>query len=132
MSQVCAGKPGFLREPGILKTSNMNKGNSVKLKLLTGISFLSILIPVFLWVLWDHCFTSQSNQADRVKMYNSYFPEFLHGRYTLSLISLLSSILGIILTTVYFHRRTSSLKVMNVIALAVAILMTMLSLFSLM
>lgn len=109
-----------------------NKVSIFKLKLLTGVSFILVLIPILLWVLWNYCFTSQSNQADRVKMYHSYFPDFLDGRYTISFISLLLSFLGIILSLLYFNRRTSLLKFTNVIVLIAGILMTMLSLFSLM
>lgn len=132
LSSRIQAAPGHFMNLSYAKTSNMSNYNSLKLKLLTGMSFISILIPVFLWVLWDHCFKSQDNQADRVKMYHSYFPEFLHGRYTISFISLVFSILGVILASVYFQRRTSYLKVINIIVFAVAILMTMLSLFSLM
>jgi len=109
-----------------------NKISVLKLRFLTGISFITILIPVLLFVLWSYCFNSQSNQADRVKMYNSYFPEFLNGRYTISLISLLLCFFGIILSSMYFHRRTSLLKFINIIVLVAGILMMMLSLFSLM
>src|SRR6187397_1676368 len=109
-----------------------NKINVLKLKLLTGISFILILIPILLFVLWNYCFNSQSNQADRVKMYNSYFPEFLNGRYTISLISLLLCFLGIILSSIYFHRRTSLLKFINIIILVAGILTMVLYLFSLM
>jgi len=114
-----------------LQTMNI-KISVLKLQLLTGISFMLILIPIVLWGLWNYCFNSQSNQADRVKMYNSYFPEFLNGQYTISLISLLLSFLGIILSSIYFHRRTSILKVINKFVLVAGILLMILSLFSLM
>ena len=109
-----------------------NKISFLKLLLLTGISFIFILIPILLWELWNYCFNSQSNQAERVKMYNSYFPEFLNGQYTLSIISLLLSFLGTILSLIYFNKRTSFLKIANTIILVAGILMIMLSLFSLM
>ena len=109
-----------------------NKISVFKLKLLTGISFILILIPILLFVLWNYCFNSQSNQADRVKMYNSYFPEFLNGRYTMTLISLLASLLGVILASIYFNRGTSLLKFTNVLVIVAGTLMMILSLFSLM
>ena len=113
--------------------NNMNnKISDFKLRLFTGISFLLILIPILFWVLWIHCFNSQGNQADRVKMYHSYFPEFLNGRYTISFISLLLCILGIILSLSFFHRRTFLLKFTNILVLVAGILMMTLSLFSLM
>jgi len=111
----------------------MNNNISVfKLKLLTGISFISILIPLLFWVLWIYCFNSKSNQADRVEMYNSYFPEFLNGRYTISLISLLLCFLGIILSAIYWRKKTLLLKSITLISLIAGILLMILSLFSLM
>jgi hypothetical protein len=108
-----------------------NTSNS-KLKQLTGFSFIIILIPILMWALWNYCFNAQSNQADRVKMYHSYFPELLHGRYTISLVCLLLSVLGIILSSIHYHRRTSLLKFVNTVVLTAGILMTLLFLFSLM
>ena len=109
-----------------------NKISVFKLKLLTGISFILILMPILLYALWIYSFNSQSNQADRVKMYQSYFPDFLKGRYTISLISLVLCLLGIILSTVTGSRTTSLLKAINIIVLIAGILVGGLYLFSLM
>jgi hypothetical protein len=103
-----------------------------KLKLLTGISFVAILIPILLWVLWNYCFMSQNTQADSVKMYNSFFPEFLNGRYTISFISAGLCVLGIILSLIHFNKRKALLMSINIFILVIGILMMLLTLFSLM
>jgi len=115
------------------KTTNMKSNNSTfKLTLLTVLSFISVLIPILIWVLWSYCFNSQTNQADRVKMFESYFPEFLNGQFTISLISLLLCVLSIILSSIYLNRRTPLLKAISIILIVAGGLMTLLSLFSLM
>ncbi len=115
------------------KTTNMKSNNSTfKFTLLTVLSLISVLIPILIWVLWSYCFNSQTNQADRVKMFESYFPEFLKGQFTISLFSLLLCILSIILSSIYLNRRTPLVKAISTVVIIAGGLMTLLSLFSLM
>ena len=109
-----------------------NPISAFKLRLLTAVSFVFILVPILFYAVWIYCFNSQTNQADRVKMYNSYFPEFLNGRYTISLVSLLLCISGILLSSIYWHQRTSLLKYSSMAILVAGGLMMSLYLFSLM
>ena len=115
------------------KATNMKSNNSsFKFTFLTVLSLISVLIPILIWVLWSYCFNSQTNQADRVKMFKSYFPEFLNGQFTISLISLLLCFLSIILSSIYLNRRTPLLKAISTVVIIAGGLMTLLSLFSLM
>ena len=62
----------------------------------SGIAFLLVLVPTLPWALWIYCFGAQSNHADRQEMFNSFFPEFLSGRYSLiSLVSIVLCLIGI-------------------------------------
>jgi hypothetical protein len=72
----------------MLKTNTIGI-SSTRLILATALSFILVLIPILLWTLWVYCVNSQSNQEASVKMYHSYFPEFMNGRYTMSLIMVL-------------------------------------------
>ncbi len=111
----------------------MNKKISLaKLTVLAATSFVSTLIPCIFWGLWTYCFNSQKNQADRVAMYNSYFPDFLNGRYTISLICILFSLIGIILSSIYWNKKTFLLKCFSIIVLVAAGIMLLLNMFSLM
>jgi len=111
----------------------MNKKTSLaKLTLLAATSFVSILIPCVSWGLWVYCFNSRSNQADRVTMYDSYFPDFLNGRYTISLICILFCIIGIILSSIYWSKKPFLLKSFSIIVLVVGGIMLLLNMFSLM
>src|SRR5436190_22490031 len=103
-----------------------------KLKLATGISVVAILLPMLSWALWIYCFNSYDNQAERVKIYKSLFPEFLQGRYSISLISLLLCFLAIILASIYWNKRTPVLKTISNLVFIFAGLMVLLALFSLM
>ena len=115
------------------KTTDMNSNTSTfKFTLLTVLGLISVLIPILIWVLWSYCFNSQTNQADRVKLFVSYFPEFLNGLFTISLISLLLCFLSIILSSIYLNRRTPLLKATSIVIIVAGGLMMLLSLFSLM
>ena len=115
------------------QTTNMKSNNSsFKLTFFTVLSFISVLIPILIWVLWSYCFNSQTNQADRVKMFESYFPESLNGQFTISLISLLLCFLSIILSSIYLNRKTPLLRAISIVVIVAGSLMTLLSLFSLM
>lgn len=110
------------------------KENSNKqvFNILTGVAFVSILIPILFWALWIYCCNEQTDHMERVKMYNSYFPEFMTGRYTISFISLLLSLLGLILSITAHSKANSSLKPLNLSLIIVGGIMMMLTLFSLM
>src|SRR6188474_1531386 len=105
----------------------MNSNTSTfKFTLLTVLGLISVLIPILIWVLWSYCFNSQTNQADRVKLFVSYFPEFLNGLFTISLISLLLSSLSIILSSIHLNKRTPLLKSISTVVIIVGGLMTLL------
>ena len=65
-------------------------------------------------------------------MFESFFPDFLNGQFTISLISLLLCFLSIILSSIYLNRRTPLLKAISTVVIIAGGLMTLLSLFSLM
>jgi len=109
-----------------------NKVSGLKPAILTMLSFITILIPVSLFLLWAYCAESRITQEDSVKMYHSYFPKYLNGRYTISFIALLFSFLSVILSVIYWDRRAHLLKKLNTIVFIAGCLMSMLYLFSLM
>ncbi len=104
----------------------------LKLILLTGLSFILILIPILLFALWNYCFNAHSNHEDRVRMYEGYFPEFLNGRYTLSFISLLLCSLGLVFSAMYWNNKHRVMKAFNIVFFIAGGLMMLLYLFSLM
>ena len=105
----------------------MNKKTSLaKLTLLAATSFVSLLIPCVFWGLWVYCFNSRSNQAGRVTMYDSYFPDFLHGRYTIAYLHLFC-IIGIILSSIYWSKKTFLLKSFSIIVLVAGGIMLLLN-----
>jgi uncharacterized membrane protein len=100
-------------------------------RIFTLISFVLILIPIIIWGLWIHSYNSQDNQADRLKMFLQYFPEFLEGQYTLSLISILLCILGILFSSIAWTYKSKLLKFLSVLIMIGAGLTLLLTLFTL-
>lgn len=97
----------------------------------TLISFVTILIPILLWGLWIHSYNSQSNQTDRLNMYLSYFPEFLAGRYTLSLISILFCLAGIFFSSIHWTFKSTLFKILGALIMISGGLTLLLTLFTL-
>ena len=103
-----------------------------KLKLLAVISFVMVLIPCVFLGLWIYSFNSQSNHADRVAMFYQYFPDFLNGRYTLSLVSILFCFFGIIFSSIYWKKQSALLKSLSIVVFGAGGFIILLTLFSLM
>ena len=100
-------------------------------RVFTLVSFITILLPILTWGLWIHSYNSQGNQADRLKMYLDYFPEFLRGRYTLPLISILLCILTLFFSTIAWKYKSTLFKFLSVILMIVGGLTLLLNLFTL-
>lgn len=74
------------------------KSNPQLLKLLTLGGILCVSIPISFQLLWIYAFNSGTTQADRVEIFENYFPEFLYG--ALSYFSLTLCIMAIIFSSI--------------------------------
>lgn len=110
----------------------MEKNTNLRQIILILSSLVLILIPILLWLLWINCFDLHDNHTDRVKMFINYFPIFLRGQYTISLISLLFSTLGTFLILIYWQQKTQLLKIISTIIIITGLIVTGLTLFTLM
>lgn len=99
--------------------------------LLTGVSLLSILIPVLIWGLWIHSYYSSDSYEDRLNMYLQYFPEGLRGQYTLSLLAIVLCSMGIVLSTINLNEATTLHRAVSVVIMVCGGLILMLTLFTL-
>ena len=57
------------------------------LKILTFVGLLCLSIPLSIQILWIHVFNLGTNQAERDEIFHSYFPAFLHGKFSLIYLS---------------------------------------------
>ena len=65
---------------------------------ITLLSILFLIVPIIIWGLWIYVFENNPNtaQTDKVKIYLSYFPGFLHSKFNVSLVVLISSIIAMV------------------------------------
>ena len=62
----------------------MKKSNQFFLKTLTFVSLIFLSIPILIYGLWIQAFNLGTSQSERVTIFNSYFPDFLHGRWDIT------------------------------------------------
>ena len=100
--------------------------------ILTIIGFLFMGIPLAIMILWIYSFNLGNTQAERVLIFNSYFPDFFQGRFSLENLSIVSCILAIILSSISMKFTGKLFKTLNIIILTFSILLLLLNLFQMM
>ncbi|OFY08185.1 MAG: hypothetical protein A2X05_15435 [Bacteroidetes bacterium GWE2_41_25] len=115
----------------------MEKGKSKRLSPLhlkifsvTGIIF--ILIPVSIFALWIYSANTETTQADSVEISNSYFPDFLQGRFDTIILSPTISDIAIILAIIGLKLPGKIRQNINLVILKVGSLLIFLNPFSMM
>jgi hypothetical protein len=102
------------------------------LKILTLAGFFILSIPLSILGLWIHAFNLGNIQADRVAIFDRYFPDFLKGRWDTTILSIAFCILSIILSSISLTLSGKLWKILNIITLVFSILLLLLNLFSMM
>ena len=101
-------------------------------KILTFIGLFCLLIPFSIVGLWVHAFNLGDNQTDRVNTFNTYFPDFLHGIYSTTLLSIAFCVAAIILSIICLKVSEKLWKILNIAILVISISLILLNLFSMM
>ena len=101
------------------------------MKMLTFMGLLCLSIPLSIMGLWIHAFNLGDSQANSVAIFNSYFPDFLHGRYAAAYLSIGFCILAIIISSINLKSSGKIWKV-NMIILVLSSLLLFLNLFQMM
>ena len=100
---------------------------------ITLLSILFLIVPIIIWGLWIYVFENNpgASQTDKVKIYEAYWPGFLHSYFYVSLVVLISSIVAIVLATIRMTQTSAIHKAINILTTIVGILIILLQLFSL-
>ena len=102
------------------------------LKILTFIGLICLSIPLSIIGLWVHAFNLGDNQINRVEIFNTYFPDFLHGIYSTTLLSIAFCIVAIVLSSICLRLSEKLWKILNIVILVISISLLLLNLFSMM
>jgi hypothetical protein len=101
------------------------------LKLLTFLGLVCVSIPISIQGLWIYSAKSYINQADSVATFNSFFPSFLHGRYTINYLSIVFCLFAITISIINLKSSKTIWK-LNMIILVLGGLLLLLNLFQMM
>jgi hypothetical protein len=102
------------------------------LKISAGVGILSLSVPLSIFGLWIYVSGSEDTQLKRVASFNTYFPDFLQGRYDTAYLSLAFCVLAIFLSISSLGLSGKLWKAVNIITLIFSIILLMLNLFQMM
>jgi len=102
------------------------------LKILTFIGLFCLSIPLIIIGLWVHAFNLGDNQNNRVEIFNTYFPDFLHGIYSTTLLSIAFCVAAIILSIICLKVSEKMWKILNIAILVISISLFLFNIFSMM
>ena len=102
------------------------------LKLLTLLGLIFLFVPILIWGLWIQAFNLGTTQIKRVAIFNNYFPDFLDGKWDITLLNMAFCLTAIILSSISLKLPGKLWKGLNFIILVLSILMLSLNLFSMM
>jgi hypothetical protein len=113
------------------KTMNVKSKNLLRLKAFTYVGAVCMFIALIIQVIWINAFNAVEIHEERLAIFNSSFPEFLHNGYTLSYISLGLCIVAVVLSN--FTVKLSALwKIISLITLSISVVLLLLNLYQLM
>jgi len=91
------------------------KTTSPRLVILTVLGGILITLAVLPVALWIHAFNATNIQPERVEIFNSYFPAFLTGQNTITVISLIFCVAGIILSLLMNRLKNRILRITSIL-----------------
>lgn len=102
------------------------------LKIFACVGLLSLFVPLSIFGLWIYVSGSEDSQLESVARFNSYFPDFLQGRYNIAYLSLGFCVLAILLSISSLGFSGKLWKALNITTLIFSIILLMLNLFQMM
>jgi len=101
-------------------------------KILTLSGLICLCFHFTFLFLWIHAFGLGKNQYERVEIYNSYLPTFLHDRFVNACFSISLSLLGILSCAISLARSTILFVILNIVIILFCGLFLLWNLFGLM
>ncbi len=101
----------------------------IKVKSVAGLLLLCIPALAIGW--WIHSFNAVDHHEGRVALFNSYLPELLRGRHSITLLNLFLTGVAIALNVGHWSKRSVAWKIIAILVIGAAGLLFCLNLFSL-
>ncbi len=99
---------------------------------MTFAGIICLAIPLSIYLLWISVYEMGLSQPEQVVIFKSYFPNFLHGRWNITYLGIVFSILAIIFSLKCLKTKNRVWKIINSIVLSISSLLLFLNLFSMM
>ena len=112
--------------------SKMKNLNQSQLITVTFVSLVCLSVPISIFGLWIYAFDLGNSQTERVAIFNDYFPDFLHGRWDITFLSIAFSIAAIAFSSIGLRLSKMSWKALNIIIIIFSSLLLLLNLFMMM
>jgi uncharacterized membrane protein YhaH (DUF805 family) len=96
------------------------------------IGLIIFCIPLAFFLLWVHACNQTSGYPENVNFYNRYFPEFLTGRFTTTILSVVLCIIAISLNVRNLKDSNTSRRIVSWFVVIAGGLLSFLNLFSMM
>jgi hypothetical protein len=96
------------------------------------IGVILLLVPISIWLLWISIFSSNpsASQAEKVQIFNSYFPLFLRSNSSISLVVLALSVGSIVFTILGQKSANRVFKTGGIFVIIIASVVLLLQTFS--
>lgn len=113
-----------------MTTDNNISIKTRRLKLMSCLGLVCLLIPVIILLMWIHAFNLGSDQPSRVKIYLDYFPSFLSAN-GITLIQIIFCIIAIVISSLSLKLRILAWKLLNIVIIIGSSLMILLQIWGL-
>lgn len=107
----------------------MINDNQIKLKVLTLLSFVCFSIPFSIYGIWIFSFNLGTTQAERTSIFKAHFPDFLDGRWRLTILSIIFSLTAIVISS-SIKQLKKTWKTVNFLIIMISSILLFLNLFS--
>lgn len=108
----------------------MINDNQIKLKILTLLSFVCFSIPFTIYGIWIFSFNLGTTQAEKASIFKAHFPDFLDGRWTLTILSVIFSLTAIVISSSSIRQLKKTWKSVNFLIIIISSILLFLNLFS--
>ena len=108
----------------------MKTTNQKQLKIRTCISLICCLIPLLISIVWISIFNLGKNQSDSVAIFKYYFPDFLNGRWSITLVAVFFCVLAMGISSTSVCKMKKNWKLLHILILILSSLLLLLNLFS--
>ncbi|TMI84281.1 MAG: hypothetical protein E6H10_06165 [Bacteroidetes bacterium] len=119
--------PESLENNSTEQTHSPKSNNSLSI-----VGLVLLLVPILIWALWIGTFSSNPSalQAEKVEIYLSYFPTFLRGGSSISLIVVALAVSSILFTILGRKKANTIFKVVGIFVIIAGSLVLLLQLFT--